>query len=380
MRELLDAAYDRWVEVVKLLAEYLCFARTDRSRMNGLLEALSTPFPPNPAEKDWRALWLAGELLLLYRRAISKPSPYQEGIVQNLRRLVQTSALNPRERADAADVLDQLWQPDDLHAFVEIDGPSGSFSMAKYPVTNAQYARFLTAENFANRDLWCGFPKFSALDPSGRVSALGDWGEAGWQWLQQELADEDNLIENGVLYPRYWRDLRFGIARPSAPVVGVSWWEANAYCRWLQAHWDALEESDQGTPRPRLLRLPTEPEWELVAGGTGPQGRYAWDAPGQATADLAEILLRANIYESQIQRTTPVWMYPQGASPAGVLDLTGNVWEWQANFQDKDQDWISLRGGSWYDNLDLTRVASRYGVLPHGRGIVVGFRVVSPPA
>lgn len=380
IRHLLNQAFDRWVDVVKLLAEYLCFERADRDRMNGLLEALSEPFPDNPTDKDWRPLWLAGELLTLYRRAIPKPSPYQDGIIQKLNRLLEAGVLSPRERADAADALDQLWQPDDLFDFVEIPGPTGSFHIAKYPVTNAQYARFLAPENFTNRELWVNFPKFSQPDENGRVRELGDWGEEGWQWLQSALVDEDNLVENGVLYPRFWRDLRFGSTRPSTPVVGVSWFEANAYCKWLLENWDELEGGRQGLAKPMSLRLPTEPEWELAAGGREPRERYAWDE-GRVTEDLADITRRANIAESKIQRTTPVWMYPQGASPAGVLDMSGNVWEWQANYRDEKSGWLGLRGGSWLVDHDRARVSYRFSLgFPPLRDFSFGFRVVSPPA
>ncbi|MEN4011345.1 MAG: SUMF1/EgtB/PvdO family nonheme iron enzyme [Bellilinea sp.] len=375
IRTLLDSAYDRWVEVVKFLAEYLCFERADRDRMNGLLEALSTPFPDHPTEKDWRALWLAGELLLLYRRAIPKPSPYEPGIIERLPRLVETCALTPRERAAAADVLDQFWQPQDLYSFVPIRAPAGEFLIAKYPVTNAQYRRFLTRENFTDPSLWVDIPRFSEPDEKGEVTALENWGAAGWDWLQKALEDK-NYVEEGVLYPRFWRDVHFGIGCPSAPAVGISWWEANAYCKWLLAHWDELEESQNGSlPKPKQIRLPTETEWVLAAGGEQ-NGRFAF---GELNNPAAEISRYANTDESNIGRTTPVWMYTQGASPAGVTDMSGNVWEWQANFRDKDRDFISLCGGSGNGIGYLARVEYRYHFLPSGWSYLIGFRVVALP-
>jgi formylglycine-generating enzyme required for sulfatase activity len=98
--------------------------------------------------------------------------------------------------------------------------------------------------------------------------------------------------------------------------------------------------------------------------------------------DDEDIKKSANTSESGIGRTTPVWMYPQGHSPVGIMDMSGNVWEWQANYSDKDQDVLGLRGGSWDGNLDAARVAFRDGSHPDHLWHYYGFRlvaVVSPP-
>ncbi len=199
--------------------------------------------------------------------------------------------------------------------------------------------------------------------------------------MQGALKNE-NISDGRAVFPCYWRDERFGIARRGAPVVGVSWYEASAYCRWLLRKWPELDEKDANRGcSPAELRLPLESEWQAAAGGIDPEKRYPWDAPGSHTSEKAEILQRANV-EGGVGRTTPVGMYPQGLSePFKLADLAGNVWEWQANLYEKDSSFLALRGGSWYGNIDLACVAFRYSGSPDGRwGSYYGFRVVVLPS
>jgi formylglycine-generating enzyme required for sulfatase activity len=310
---------------------------------------------------------------------------------QDLLQNAQDSLLNPIERAEAADALDRLgYAPEELYSMVEIHGDEkcATFWIGKYPVTNAQYARFLKPENFADRNLWEDFPRFASPQENYRI--MDSTGKAGWDWLQKELRDKGNPVEDGVLYPRYWWDTRFGAQRPSAPVVGVTWWEANAYARWLRRHWEALEEGRQGArlglAKPALIRLPREDEWVKAASSpatSGPaaggeaDGRYAF---GTMENPEEEITRFCNTSESGIRRTTPVWTYPQGASPNGAMDMSGNVWEWQGNHYDKDHDTWAYRGGSWLSNHPNARVSFRdpsFGLHDWYYGI--GFRLVSLP-
>lgn len=378
-RELFNEGEDRWRETIKFMAEFLCFSNdANRDKMNGLLEAFS--LPDQPTELDWRALWLAGELLTYYQRRFSaKPSVYEPAIVANLHRLISDSSLSMRDRADAADVLDQIWKPEDLFMFLPIAGsPTPDLHMGKFLVTNSQYERFLERENFENKDYWLDFPKFDEnSQPMDET-----WGEEGWKWLQESLKEENYDNQDGVLFPRYWRDPRFGVSRRNAPVVGVSWYEASAYCKWLFENWDDLDEGKGGLPKPKLIRLPVETEWSVAAGGEDPKDRFAWDEKGKSTKK-EELARYTNISESGINRTTPVWMYPQGESPHHILDMSGNVWEWQANYSGDEyggQKALGLRGGSWNGDGSVARVSIRFNVLPGYGSSIFGFRVVVFPS
>ncbi len=302
------------------------------------------------------------------------------GRLEDLHKESENQRWKPILLASAMDALDRLgYTPPDLYAFMPVERNNISFYLSKYPVTNLQYERFLRPENFEDKSLWTGFPKFSEPDEKGEIHQIGDWGSEGWDWLQRELKDKDNLLEDGVLYPRYWRDARFGSTPRTAPVVGVSWYEANAFCRWLSRHWEDPElgyaAANPGW-KPKKIRLPTETEWVLAAGGEAGD-RFAF---GKLKNPEKEIPRYANTSEGGIGRTTPVWMYPQGESPFQARDMSGNVWEWQANFRDKDHDVLALRGGSWFYNQDDARVSIRNSLRPNGRFDIFGFRVAAFPS
>ena len=261
---------DRWREVIILLGETLCFFQKDQERMEILLDKLAPQRAPStPNDPDWRPIWYAGDLLTLYRRAFpSEQASSDERIRKLLYELVVQAALSPRERAAAADALDELgYVPEDLYDFVAIpNDDQPAFFIAKYPVTNLQYERFLRSGQFGERQWWVDFPMF---DENSRRMSGRSWGKEGWEWLQGELEGQgDSAVRAGVLYPRHWDDPRLGIARRLAPVAGVSWYEANAYCRWLAsrrelAEWAALARLAAGELE---VRLSTEAEW-VEAGG-----------------------------------------------------------------------------------------------------------------
>ena len=147
--------------------------------------------------------------------------------------------------------------------------------------------------------------------------------------------------------PRRWTDDRFNHA--TQPVVGISWYEAVAYCRWLSQELGAE------------VRLPTQAEWERAARST-----HGGDYPWGGDFDPA----RANTEESNLGRTSPVHMYPGGQTTEGVWDLAGNVWEWI------NDDPGRLKGGAYWNDAKSATASARYGYVPDFRDDDIGFRLV----
>jgi formylglycine-generating enzyme required for sulfatase activity len=244
----------------------------------------------------------------------------------------------------------------------------------KYPLTNVQYERFIQAGGYENPDYWGG-----------------ENGPA-WRWR----VEEHNIDWRGkgpVTEPEYWHTPYFGKERGGYPVVGISWYEAAAYASWLTDVLHRARAGDQTTPAEDQdlvadlleagtaeVRLLTEEEWVAAAGGTQDQSRYPWDPPtGPATRDEAAILARANTDEAELRSTSPVAMYPLGAShPLGLMDLAGNVWEWTNSWHDEGKTLRVVRGGSWFDFVVNARVAIRNRLGPDLSYLYIGVRLASP--
>jgi formylglycine-generating enzyme required for sulfatase activity len=175
------------------------------------------------------------------------------------------------------------------------------------------------------------------------------------------------VAATGYSPPRDWPDGRCIELLHDHPVTNVAWYDALAYCQWLSAVTD------------HPYRLPTEAEWEKAARGTSAL-TYPWGNEFDKT--------RCNTWEAGMGRTTPVDTYPTGASPYGVQDLVGNVWEWCSSvFADYPyrahdgredlaaHDWRALRGGSWLDYEWGARAARRLSGQPDYVSRNTGFRV-----
>jgi len=152
--------------------------------------------------------------------------------------------------------------------------------------------------------------------------------------------------------PEHWKNGLIPTGKEHHPVVYVSWEDAQAFCDWAG------------------LRLPTEQEWEKGARGTDGR-KYPWSnqKPNPSLCN----------FNNNVGDTTPVDRYPGGASPYGLLDMAGNVWEWCVDWYDHEKRRRVLRGGSFYYLVYLVRAAYRNGDGPGYRGYDLGFRVVFSP-
>jgi hypothetical protein len=204
-----------------------------------------------------------------------------------------------------------------------------AFAIAKYPVTNVQFQAFVDAPDGYYDNRW-------------------------WEGLHHEPSP---------------RMPSFPYA--NHPCENVSWYDATAFCRWLSA---------------RLgyeVSLPTEQQWEKAARGT--DGRsFPWGNtyfPGYANVDEPDEY--APVGPTYFRHTTAVGLYPQGASPYGAMDMSGNVFEWCRNrvtyptgSKYKGAEGYVLRGGSWNNNVNIARVTNRYDRVASVRNWRIGFRIV----
>jgi formylglycine-generating enzyme required for sulfatase activity len=213
---------------------------------------------------------------------------------------------------------------------------AATFWIGRYPVTNSQYQAFIEGGGYDDRE-W--------------------WSDAGWAWLQKA----------GVKAPRYWRYRRW--SGPNQPVVGVSFWEAEACCAWAGG------------------RLPQPPEWEAAA--RGPEGgAYPWGDEWENGI--------CNTSEAGLGVTSPVGLFPRcRQAQLGIEDLAGNISEWCAGpFLGEGGPIVDLntyveivggvsfleaRGGSWYWAHDRARCGKPLGFQPERRDDLEGFRVVFGP-
>ncbi len=219
------------------------------------------------------------------------------------------------------------------------------FAIARAPVTQAEFAAFVEDGGYRRRE-W--------------------WDETGWAWRVGAAAE----------HPVYWRRQAGGWQRrdfdrwvplePHRPVIHVSAYEAEAYCRWAGR------------------RLPTEAEWEAAAAGAadGRKRRFPWGDAGPTPE-------RANL-DGRAGGCVGVAAHPAGDSAGGCRQMVGNVWEWTADafgpypgfvadpYKEYSAPWFGdhrvLRGGCWATRGRLLRNTWRNFCRPDRRDVFAGFR------
>ena len=341
-------------------------------------------------EADWRAAVLAAEQLLEIGLAAvgvrEEHSVIRRRVAGWLGALLNQGALPVAERDKAGKVLARLGDErpgvglkNGLPDIDWIEIPPGPFTMgegkeqfdcalltrsyriSRYPVTVAQYQAFVDEGGYGEERFWT---------------------KAGWAWKQTQKISRPEAY-----------DPVFQAA--NHPRVGVSWYEAVAFCSWLTQKLGSLPEGHPAClPSGLAVSLPNEPEWERAARHT--DGRsFPWGDQEQTAEE------RCNVHRTGLGHTSAVGLFPSGLAQCGAADMAGNVREWTRSLWGKDYNLEFrypyrpadgrenvdaptnvvrvLRGGSWVNNADYARCAYRFRNFPGYRNWYYGFRLVASP-
>lgn len=219
------------------------------------------------------------------------------------------------------------------------------FEMVKVPKGQYLYGEKKTQATI-DHDYWIDKylvtnEKYRAFIEAGGYEKQPYWSYEGWRFRTQE----------NITSPRFWNDTKWN--KPNYPVVGVSYYEADAYATWVGK------------------RLPTEEEWEKAARGEDgrefPWGK--WFAAKKCNSGYRGLLHRP------IDQTTPVDHYSDGISPYGCYDMAGNVQQWCASWYDYRHTNHVVRGGAWDKGALVLLASNRQSSIDGTRANSLGFRL-----
>jgi len=379
---------DHWSLAAQLGAEELYFNRRAKHTVMDLAYQLM-PAELKTEQEHRAALWSAQAANIADVDELKADTETPNGGEKYLAALptrilpLLSGRLTPIERAEAGRILAQVGDPREeamsiaKMTFCRI--PTGEFMMgdekeddnqprkvtlpeyfiSQYPITNAQFDAFVKAEGYKQEKYW------------GEAKRNGYWSEAG---IKGRFDNQPRNAPGNYGIP---------FTHANHPVVGVTWYEALAFARWLNEQIQQVgqihvfkENALIPFKKEWQVTLPNEAEWEKAARGTDIR-TYPWGDEFN--------LNFANVAETGIKSTSAVGCFPQGQSPYGLQDASGNVWEWMRNDTNSGKDDFQsnetkgLRGGSFGSLSDDARCASRSGDLPDGRYYDLGFRVVVSP-
>jgi gamma-glutamyl hercynylcysteine S-oxide synthase len=212
-----------------------------------------------------------------------------------------------------------------------------AFELGRAPISNGEFLEFVRAGGYSRPD-W--------------------WSRDGWAWRSSEAIERPGGWTESL--DGEWRAEGLVELDPWAPVVHVSWWEAEAFC------------NSHG------LRLPSEFEWEKACSLEADTGRQVWAVPPAANLGFVS--------------DGPQPVSPLDTSPSGCLGMVGDVWEWTASHFDGYEGFVAhpyreysevffgtdyrvLRGGSWATSPRVAGATFRNWDYPQRRQIFSGFRV-----
>lgn len=300
------------------------------------LELVATPQALPPAERALcgRAMGLLGDPRPGVGVMPSPLAPLPEGEGERGRGLRGEGLLPQIEWCDIPAPPDGVFimgadnQSDNPRREVEL---KYSFKMAKYLITYQQFQTFVDSGEYDQPDWWIGFPP---------------------EYQPQAMAKQANDYDN---HPR----------------DSVSWYQAVAFTRWLTVKCRAADLIGDKVE----IRLPTEQEWEYAARGTD-ERTYPYPGDFDAT--------KGNTSQTGIGQTSAVGLFPDGASPFGVLDMSGNLWEWCQNkyrnpellLVDDSGDTRVLRGGSFGNPQYGAAASYRDAYYPRYVNFNFGLRLV----
>ena len=374
-----------WREAILYAVGKLVFVSGDVAKPLALVAELCPEFVVD-SETAWHLAWLAGEAMQEIGLKRVNDSRFGRDLlrrVQNrLRDLLEGGKLAPIERARAGSTLaalgDPRFDPENWFLPREIDLgfipiPAGKFIMGSDPGKDGDAQK----EEQPQHELDLPYTYWMAKYPVTVAQFSAFVADSGYK-----PQDADSLR---------------GIA--NHPVDNVTWHDALEYTRWLDAQIKLIAKGRVGQGRTAAfwqgladgklqVTLPSEAEWEKAARGA--DGRvYPWNGDFDPN--------KANTREIGIRNTSAVGAFPGGRSPFGLLDMSGNTWEWTRtiwgrryildfnypyNLKDEREDLSKtdeytriLRGGAVGNNQGRARCAYRRWNAPNDRYRGVGFRV-----
>lgn len=417
-----------WKEVFLLLISAKIYGNSKPDAISLLLRYVpdSINYSTYP-EHEWSYLFLAAEATIeqikpLQGYSNDQYTRLQKNLVSHLCHLVQEEHhLSPTLRAEAGKLLGKLGDPREGVTFIKNHDGSpyiikecrvpdikwedispgtlhmgstdkeafnderpthdlniNQFFISRYLITNAQYSCFIDAGGYQEEYYWTDTKESLRWLHGKKINLVSFEDDPQLRSQYNNWLSTDNQRHQ----PWLWEQSKW--SNPNHPVVGISWYEALAFCKWI---------NHMGFFEGKLVRLPTEEELEYASKGTGDL-KFSWGSNPDPTL--------GNYLDTGIKMTSCVGLFNKGIAHKNseLYDTTGNVWEWtstqwgqsikepdytydkwheQSNYRNQlDSNSLKvIRGGAWSFSSNEIRCTVRNKIHPINRNYITGFRVVA---